>query len=127
MPGATQHYAVHAAGIVYVLQWVRIQQHQVEGRARVESVDTARRDGEDDTVEPLILARGEATGHHHSVVAASARLYHTATVGIMLLEVLRRVQLKHQEHAPITLPPGSYLVRRQREYISEGEQRWVAD
>ena len=74
----------------------------------------------------VILAAGEATGHHHAIRSKHARLYATATAGLMVLEALRRVTLRHEEHAPIVLPPGKYLVRRQREYIREGE-RWVAD
>ena len=39
--------------------------------------------------------------------------------------------LVHEEHDPLTLPPGGYLVRRQREYVpAERESaRWrrVAD
>ena len=36
------------------------------------------------------------------------------------------VALQHDEHATINLPPGSYIVRRQREYSPE-EIRRVAD
>jgi len=72
----------------------------------------------------LILVRGEATGHHHSVAARNAILMLIGTE--MFLRVIRQTKLKHQEHGPITLPPGDYAVKRQREYEPEG-LRNVAD
>lgn len=76
----------------------------------------------------LILAAGEATGHHHSV---------QETESVSLLEVPSQNELfllvkegdallEHQEHATITVPPGTYRVVRQREYTPEAIQR-VAD
>ena len=35
-------------------------------------------------------------------------------------------ELKHEEHATITLPPGNYRIRRQREWTAENV-RIVAD
>lgn len=64
----------------------------------------------------VILARGEATGHHHSLVADDD----TELVKIgerMLLTLARGGTLQHQEHAPIELPGGTYEVVPQREYI----------
>ena len=72
----------------------------------------------------LILARGEATGHHHSVIEDDAELIREGER--MLLNVLRETALQHQEHAEITLDPGLYEVRIQREY-SPAEIRRVAD
>lgn len=72
----------------------------------------------------LILARGEATGHHHSVSARNAIMLMVGTV--MYLRCLRKTELKHQEHGPIVLPKGDYIVKRQREYHPE-EIRNVQD
>lgn len=62
----------------------------------------------------LILARGEATGHHHSVAARDAMLFLVGTV--MYLRCLKETQLRHQEHEVIPLKPGDYRVTRQVEY-----------
>ena len=62
----------------------------------------------------LILAEGEATGHHHSVPASSGKLY--AIAGGMLAMILnRKTTLMHQEHDSIPLPKGTYVIQRQRE------------
>ena len=62
----------------------------------------------------LILARGEATGHHHSVAAADAALVEDAR-GVYL-RIMAPTPLEHQEHTAIWLQPGTYRVVRQREY-----------
>ncbi|HEY8723470.1 MAG TPA: hypothetical protein VIL92_06375 [Gaiellaceae bacterium] len=79
----------------------------------------------------LILARGEVTGHHHSIAkqagvelvtaeqATELRMWLTITTG-------EPVALTHQEHATIMLPPGQYERRIQREYSPE-QIRNVAD
>src|SRR5260370_27012024 len=63
----------------------------------------------------LILARGEVTGHHHSVAVQDAELIDAAAEGIFL-RIMAPTPLEHQEHGAITLPPGDYRVSRQREY-----------
>lgn len=73
----------------------------------------------------VVLAYGEATGHAHAIRSKYARLFAVA-VGVQLLELRRKVTLRHEEHAPVNLPAGNYLVRRQREYTPK-EIRWVAD
>ena len=66
---------------------------------------------------PTILAHGELTGHAHEIKSKHARLFERA--GERFLRVTRWVVLRHQEHAPITLAPGTYRVIRQREYSPE--------
>ena len=74
----------------------------------------------------LILARGEATGHHHSVLAGAEGtsellagpnddMYLLVQEGIALLE--------HQEHGTIKVDKGTYKVIRQRQYSPEMPQR----
>lgn len=79
-------------------------------------------------VEPeagrLILARGEATGHHHSVTAEKASLVEAAE-GVFL-QIMSATALEHQEHTAIWLQPGVYRVVRQREYTPR-EVAWVRD
>lgn len=72
----------------------------------------------------LILAEGEATGHHHSVPASAAQLF--AVDERMLLVVAEQTKVDHQEHAAIEIVPGQYWVVRQREY-SPQEIRRVRD
>jgi len=73
----------------------------------------------------IILARGEMTGHHHSLSSRVAALYVLAT-GMRVLNVIRQANLMHQEHGEISLSPGQYEVGRQREY-DPTEVRHVQD
>ena len=73
----------------------------------------------------IVLAHGELTGHAHAIHAKNARLL-TDGADRFLRVVRRTVALTHEEHAPITLPPGVYRVVRQREYHPQ-EIRTVAD
>jgi len=73
----------------------------------------------------LILARGEVTGHHHSVDAGVATLS-LDEGGVMYLDIDELTEIRHQEHAPIPLAPGKYKVVRQREYSPEAIRN-VAD
>jgi hypothetical protein len=70
----------------------------------------------------LVLARGEATGHAHSIDSAMAELFEDPD-GALYLRVqagtTQPVQLVHEEHAAIRLPAGSYRVVRQVEYHPE--------
>lgn len=75
----------------------------------------------------VVLAYGEVTGHAHAIRDVGAELY-GSDLDARFLEVLAEggVELVHEEHATITIPPGAYRVIRQREYSPESE-RWVAD
>ena len=69
----------------------------------------------------VILAYGEVTGHAHAVVGDVELL--AADLEEMELRFLRvegeMAEVVHEEHGTITLPPGDYEVRRQREYAPE--------
>ena len=70
----------------------------------------------------LVLAEGEVTGHFHCILDDPATLFRQADVDEMadrFLSVEAEVALTHDEHATITLPPGQYRVRRQREFAPE--------
>ena len=69
-----------------------------------------------------ILARGEATGHHHSVDVAASQLF--SIDGKMVLVVDEPATLDHQEHGAIEIDLGVWWVVRQQEY-SRGEVRRV--
>lgn len=76
----------------------------------------------------IILAEGEATGHSHTVSSRRAKVYRvgTPTGDHRFLRVPSRALLRHQEHDPLAIPAGDYLIVPQHEYVP-GEIRRVAD
>lgn len=64
----------------------------------------------------LVLALGEATGHHHRIEFAfdalepeQARLYRDPS-GAQIVDIAGGgATLLHEEHDPIKLPPGRYI------------------
>ena len=84
------------------------------------------------TVQPeagrLILARGEATGHHHSIAFRQrvAMFRDDASGGRLYVCADEPVSLEHQEHTALTIAPGNYEVRIQRT-VQTGVARRVAD
>ena len=87
--------------------------------------DTPRQD------DKVILAWGEVTGHHHRIESASGRceLLTDPATNERFLRIMDAsgVDLVHEEHAAITLPPGIYRVIQQREYVAPEIERAVAD
>ncbi len=63
----------------------------------------------------VILAFGEATGHHHSFSGGSVDLLDAPT-GEMLLVVKNKSKLEHQEHGAIMHEPSVKQVIHQRQY-----------
>jgi hypothetical protein len=54
------------------------------------------------------LADGKATGHTHRIDSEHASLYQLD--GVRFLVVSAPVELVHEEHGTITIPPGAYRV-----------------
>jgi len=73
------------------------------------------------------LARGEATGHHHTITEGDVELFERN--GTFYLRVLSGVAtVTHQEHRAVTVPVGDYVIDRVREYDHFAEEaRRVAD
>ncbi|MDH5638674.1 MAG: hypothetical protein OEZ04_09295 [Nitrospinota bacterium] len=70
-------------------------------------------------LDHLTLAKGEATGHTHSITEGSAQLYEHE--GVLYLRVLSdTAALTHEQHEKIDLPKDDYMIRIQREYQPEG-------
>lgn len=72
-----------------------------------------------DALGRLILAAGEVTGHHHAVADVSATLLPWVLGDgspALLLDAPDGATVRHEEHAPIVLPPGQFVVSIQREY-----------
>lgn len=83
----------------------------------------------------VVLARGEVTGHRHAFYGGGATLFRDDALardvpaGLYIGHVrisASGAALRHEEHAAIDLPPGTYRVRRQREWTDE-QERIVAD
>ncbi|MFH1024526.1 MAG: hypothetical protein V1809_14190 [Planctomycetota bacterium] len=69
----------------------------------------------------LVLAEGEVTGHSHRVAGDGAALLEAAG-GRRFLDVREESILVHEEHGPVTLPPGLFEVKIQREYDPERDR-----
>ena len=76
----------------------------------------------------IVLAHGELTGHAHAIKDQRATLLRDPMLNAVFMRVTGNdpVALEHDEHDPISIPPGSYQVVRQREY-QPGRIRTVAD
>ena len=83
----------------------------------------------------VVLARGEVTGHRHAFYGGQVLMFRDdglardipAELYIGHIKIAGpSADLKHEEHATIALPKGSYRVRRQREWDA-GMSRVVAD
>jgi len=73
-----------------------------------------------------VLAEGEATGHAHVALGDGVELIERE--GTLFLSAPHGATVTHQEHAPVTLPPGAYRVGRVREYDHFAEEaRQVRD
>lgn len=79
----------------------------------------------------VILAYGEATGHAHTITEEGVRLVTSEQAEELrtwlLVETAEPVQLQHDEHDTLTIAPGRYEVRIQREYVAADLARNVAD
>lgn len=74
----------------------------------------------------LVLAEGEATGHAHVVEDERASLHAWgwwADDRYLKVDGEEPVVLVHEEHDPLSLLPGVYEVRRQREYAPQQTRR----
>jgi hypothetical protein len=86
----------------------------------VEKIPAGRRES-----HSLVLAKGEITGHTHRI-AESGRATAFKVGDRLILEVSgENATLIHEEHAPITLPRGTYEIRLQREYAPTEIRRVV--
>jgi uncharacterized protein YjlB len=76
----------------------------------------------------VILAYGEQTGHSHAIDSPDCTLVTAEQAGQLRawLRVTAPVEVKHQEHRTVTIPPGEWEVIGQVEHRPEGLTR-VAD
>jgi hypothetical protein len=73
-----------------------------------------------------VLAHGEATGHAHASLASGQIALRRHRDRRMFLVVERHpAELRHEEHRPLAVPPGSYRIVRQRSYdASRDRNAW---
>lgn len=106
---------------------------------RVEDIDPTRHAGiEADPDGAVVLARGEVTGHRHAILRGALMFRDDGLARDMPRDLYvghvrvtgTDAQLRHEEHAAITLPRGTYRIRRQREFepaAALGGSRLVED
>jgi hypothetical protein len=79
----------------------------------------------------VVLAYGESTGHAHVIVEEDVTLVTTEEAEQLrtwlLVETAEPVHLTHDEHDTLTVAPGTYEVRVQREYVAADIARNVSD
>jgi hypothetical protein len=74
----------------------------------------------------VVLAYGEVTGHAHAFNSKFVHLFAGDGNRRYLRVESPIAELRHEEHAPISVPQGDYRVMEQREHSEHDEQR-VAD
>lgn len=82
----------------------------------------------------VVLARGEVTGHRHAFYTPQVTMFRDDALArdvpkelyLGHVKIAADSELKHEEHSTIGLSPGTYRVRRQREW-DLGAVRVVAD
>ena len=82
------------------------------------AVQAEKREGD------IILAHGEVTGHAHRINSEKARMWSAGAE--RFLQAMEAVALTHEEHATVTIPPGTYRIAIQTEYTPQAVRR-VAD
>ena len=98
-----------------------------QGDVLIMRVDDERADLRDRSPEPrdegrVVLAYGEVTGHAHAIADEHAALWRIPGEDRLLTVTGADAALRHEEHATIVIPPGTYLVRRQREYVPNRDE-----
>jgi len=63
----------------------------------------------------VVFAEGESTGHAHTTAVDSFIETYTDADENLWANLLKPKVVQHQEHAPVTLPPGTYRVGIVRE------------
>jgi hypothetical protein len=89
---------------------LKIGQYIQQGDVIVEKVNEVK----GKKLDHCVLAKGEVTGHCHSICDGKAELYDDN--GTLYLKVNKTSTLTHQEHHPVKIKKGNYIVRKVREY-----------
>jgi len=101
-----------------------------QGDVYIEQVNESSSTEELSKVDEQILAYGEVTGHKHVLKPDTAETLIKSAFkdGIRYVEVSGgTATIVHEEHAPITLPPGLFEIKIQQEYDPIVFRRSVQD
>lgn len=75
-----------------------------------------------------VIAEGEVTGHAHTIATDAVEAMFTDNAGAIYAQLKTQVDLLHEEHHPVTLPPGLYRFGGVQEYDHfKEEARQVVD
>lgn len=71
---------------------------------------------------PIVIAHGERTGHAHRILARQADAAEFCMTGknVCFLRAHDEVELVHEEHGTLAIPPGTYEVRHQHRVHPSG-------
>jgi hypothetical protein len=76
----------------------------------------------------VVLHHGEAANHYHAFYDGGVQVYAPKDkTRATHLRVVEAAYLRHEEHDPATLPPGTYKIPVQVEHLDDMEPRVVAD
>ncbi len=66
---------------------------------------------------PVVVARGEKTGHQHVLTApAEVEVYERGGVFYAIVPEGSEATIQHDEHAPVTIAPGTWEIDKVREF-----------
>jgi hypothetical protein len=79
-------------------------------------------------VDTNVVAYGEVTNHCHKIIGEDFELYKSLDEDCLLLKILNKSKIKHEEHKEIELLPNIYKRRivREMDHI-KNEARKVID
>lgn len=63
-----------------------------------------------------VIAEGEVTGHAHTIAPEAVEEMFVDDAGVVYAQLAKQVDLLHEEHNPVTLPPGFYRFGGVQEY-----------
>jgi hypothetical protein len=102
-----------------------MKKQYVQGDVILVPVETMQGKKQERTERGYVLADGESTGHAHTVQDEIEMMISDAG---MFVASETPFTITHEEHKPITVPPGKYEVKRVQEYDHfKEEARQVAD
>lgn len=101
-----------------------------QGDVIIESIDAIPENTRKGKIKngKIVLAEGEVTGHAHKITEIAGVVFQEGTDGMFYLLNKKELTVTHEEHKTVTVPPGTWRVRKVREYDHFAEEtRAVAD
>jgi hypothetical protein len=95
--------------------------------AQVETIPENTRKDESEDAKRGLIQHGESTGHAHVIEdMAGVELFSSWRERFLASE--KEFTIRHEEHKPITVPPGKYQIKIAREFdYSQNAARMVVD